>query len=582
MKIDPTINLSFSVASQPGVYALLLGSGVSRTAGIPTGWEIVLDLISKVAKALGEVTPNDPIMWYRAKYSKEPEYSDLLEAIASTGTERNAILRSYFEPNDDERKNGLKLPTPAHRAIAQLVKLGYIRIIVTTNFDHLLESALVDEGMTPDVISNEDALHGTVPYVHSKCTIIKLHGDYRDTRIKNTSLELKSYSKKFNDLLDRVFDEFGLVICGWSAEWDTALLDAILRCSSHRYTTYWTTRGNVSDNAQRVIESRKAQLIAMEGADQFFTKLNEQIISIEESNQPHPLSKQLAIATLKRYLSDKSNKIKLEDLLESETTRLHDFLLSDDSIQGCFASLDVMLKALEKLEMQTEILTEIFINLCKYDRAGEYAYLLTESFKKLVQYNRREDHDSIPPLFFYAALFSAYKVGMMALSFHNYMYLSALLLYATFKNSEGKEIPVIEVLNVSSIFHDRRQLAKIMNPDGRVYTPAHNYVYQRLFESMKPVFSDEKDFELIYDVYEFLSGMVYIYKINGERADFWAPPSRSGWKWQMVSSAENAVTIYITEIADSLLAQRFFDGKRGVLNDLLAKYWNRLEKLNWH
>ena len=28
---------------------LLLGSGVSRAAGIPTGWEVVIDLIRKVA-----------------------------------------------------------------------------------------------------------------------------------------------------------------------------------------------------------------------------------------------------------------------------------------------------------------------------------------------------------------------------------------------------------------------------------------------------------------------------------------------------------------------------------------------------
>ena len=51
-------------------------------------------------------------------------------------------LKAYFEPNDDERAQGLKRPTAAHRSIAELVAAGAIRVIITTNFDCLLEQAL--------------------------------------------------------------------------------------------------------------------------------------------------------------------------------------------------------------------------------------------------------------------------------------------------------------------------------------------------------------------------------------------------------------------------------------------------------
>jgi hypothetical protein len=40
--------LAFSVYESKGVYALLLGSGLSRAANIPTGWEITLDLIRRI------------------------------------------------------------------------------------------------------------------------------------------------------------------------------------------------------------------------------------------------------------------------------------------------------------------------------------------------------------------------------------------------------------------------------------------------------------------------------------------------------------------------------------------------------
>lgn len=52
--LDPLLSLAFSVHSNPGVYAVLVGSGLSRAAAIPTGWEIVLDLARKVAVLEGE------------------------------------------------------------------------------------------------------------------------------------------------------------------------------------------------------------------------------------------------------------------------------------------------------------------------------------------------------------------------------------------------------------------------------------------------------------------------------------------------------------------------------------------------
>ena len=47
--IDPINSLAFSIQANRGVYAVMLGSGVSRSAKIPTGWEVTLDLVRKLA-----------------------------------------------------------------------------------------------------------------------------------------------------------------------------------------------------------------------------------------------------------------------------------------------------------------------------------------------------------------------------------------------------------------------------------------------------------------------------------------------------------------------------------------------------
>jgi hypothetical protein len=52
--LDPTLALALGLSASPGAYAMLLGSGTSTAAGVPTGWGVVLDLIGKVAVLRGE------------------------------------------------------------------------------------------------------------------------------------------------------------------------------------------------------------------------------------------------------------------------------------------------------------------------------------------------------------------------------------------------------------------------------------------------------------------------------------------------------------------------------------------------
>ena len=139
------------------------------------------------------------------------------------------------KPNDREREEGEKQPTAAHRAIASLVARGFIKVILTTNFDRLVETALTDEGVVPTILSSPDQVQGALPLIHTQCCVFKVHGDYRDTRIRNTPAELDQYPPEFDQLLDRIFDEFGLIVCGWSAEWDGALRSALIRAPSRRF-----------------------------------------------------------------------------------------------------------------------------------------------------------------------------------------------------------------------------------------------------------------------------------------------------------------------------------------------------------
>jgi hypothetical protein len=104
VSIAPLTSLAFTVHANPGTVAILVGSGVSSSAGIPTGWSVVLDLIRRLASAEGENLAQDdsPATWYEKRFGKPPDYSTLLDGLAATPAERQSLLRGYFEPSEEE------------------------------------------------------------------------------------------------------------------------------------------------------------------------------------------------------------------------------------------------------------------------------------------------------------------------------------------------------------------------------------------------------------------------------------------------------------------------------------------------
>ena len=49
------------------------------------------------------------------------------------------------------RERDRKTPTAAHYAIADLVRGGHVRVLITTNFDRLMENALRDQCLAQDI-----------------------------------------------------------------------------------------------------------------------------------------------------------------------------------------------------------------------------------------------------------------------------------------------------------------------------------------------------------------------------------------------------------------------------------------------
>jgi hypothetical protein len=77
-----------------------------------------------------------------------------------------ALFRGFFEPTEEDREEGRKVPGPAHRVVAALVARGAVRVIVT-NFDRLIEQALEAVGIMPQVVASSAAVEGMEPLAHA-------------------------------------------------------------------------------------------------------------------------------------------------------------------------------------------------------------------------------------------------------------------------------------------------------------------------------------------------------------------------------------------------------------------------------
>lgn len=396
---DPLTHTAFSIFENKGVYALLLGSGVSRASEIPTGWEITLDLVRRIGEAEGAQPQADWEAWYRERSGTAPDYSHLVTELGRTSFERRSILHSYIEPTAQHRQQGKRLPTSAHKAIARLVAQGYIKVIITTNFDRLLETALEAEGVTPTVVADSRDMSGAEPLVHSNCYVFKVHGDYMNSRIRNTDHELSKYPPAFKKLLKQIFDEFGLIICGWSGEWDDALREAITQAPGRRYTTFWAVRGELKQRANDLVHHRKAITIQIESADDFFRNLEKRVEALAQNNQQNPLGVEFLVASAKRFVAHPEHQIQLEDLISDalsealrkiETGVTFSSHASTSDIQGWMTTYEAATEPLARIvgvlgrwgqEAETARATDIIRALAKHADGPQNGSIIALSFR---------------------------------------------------------------------------------------------------------------------------------------------------------------------------------------------------------
>lgn len=147
---------------------LFVGAGVSVDSGMPL-WR---DAISKIAEKMQlTIDQND--------YLKVPQYY-----YNSRGKkEYTQLMRDIFKYED------CLLPTDLHKTLLDL----NTSTIITTNYDHLIEKAVEENGQFIRVVSQDVDM----PYRKSKKELIKMHGDFEHDNFVLKEDDYLNYSRNF-------------------------------------------------------------------------------------------------------------------------------------------------------------------------------------------------------------------------------------------------------------------------------------------------------------------------------------------------------------------------------------------------
>ena len=205
-----------------------LGAGASASAGIPTASDLIWEFKQKLfisqrrvprqaVEDLGNPAVREQLQSHIDSLGRLPErdsqdeYAALFESVYPSEADRRTFLAS--------RISGAS-PSYGHVALGALMRAELTPLVWTTNFDPLVADACARVfGGTGHLTSVDlDRPHlGEEAVSNRRWPVeIKLHGDFRSGRLKNTSDELREQDARLRRLLVDACRRFGLVVIGYS------------------------------------------------------------------------------------------------------------------------------------------------------------------------------------------------------------------------------------------------------------------------------------------------------------------------------------------------------------------------------
>ena len=273
--MNPIVKLAASALAGERKYVLFAGAGVSKDAGIPTAWDLMLKTAGLLYAADSEVVNPSVNLedWFIGSKYAQMEYSELIEKLYPSYPDQQDFLKGYLDKYEIGN---------AHKAIAELARRGIIRAVITTNFDHYIEKALVEKGLEAQVISTDEDLKNSEPLIHCKAVrIYKPHGNLGHGALRNTPRDLQELSPLMEKELIRVLSEHGVMVLGYSGR-DKGIQKLFKDRSYTYYPLFWNNPNSPEGEIEDILRTKDYTHIPCVGASQIINDFLQLLERLKE------------------------------------------------------------------------------------------------------------------------------------------------------------------------------------------------------------------------------------------------------------------------------------------------------------
>jgi NAD-dependent SIR2 family protein deacetylase len=224
----------FSLRAQSLMW--LVGAGASAAAGIPTAGDMIWEFKQRLYVSQRRVSPKSiQDLGNAAVRAQLQSYFDASSTYPPPGSSDE--YAHFFEaawPNEGDRRayidaklSGAK-PSYGHLALATFMRASLTKLIWTTNFDPLIADACAkvyeSTGALTSVALDAPELAREILAAHRRPVEIKLHGDFRSRRLKNTGDELRHQDALLRQILIDSCGNAGMIVAGYSGR-DTSIME---------------------------------------------------------------------------------------------------------------------------------------------------------------------------------------------------------------------------------------------------------------------------------------------------------------------------------------------------------------------
>ncbi|TAK68537.1 MAG: SIR2 family protein [Actinomycetota bacterium] len=231
-------------------FAWLLGAGASASAGVPLASSIrdrlLFDRYAAVQQLVRQdLDETDPALVERVHtffddangmppLGSAGDYSAAFALCLPEPSARKALLQQLIE--------GAK-PGFAQRVFGGLIVSGACDLVITTNFDRLVEKSFAeaqragtdlnqDLGRELNVAGLDSTARATTALQNRQWPLVlNLHGDFREKRLMNTDDELRTQEAGLRRFVVGASRQFGLVVSGYSGR-DESVMDMLIEAAT--------------------------------------------------------------------------------------------------------------------------------------------------------------------------------------------------------------------------------------------------------------------------------------------------------------------------------------------------------------